>query len=76
MEKYFRRKYLLSEREANILRYIIQGYGNGEIAKILNLSVHTVKAHVSSLLNKLSSSTRVALAVSVVKECFNNNIEI
>ena len=76
MEKYFRRKYLLSEREASILKYLAQGYINSEIAKKLSLSVHTVKAHVSALLNKFNSTTRVALAVTVVKECIYNNIKI
>ncbi|DAA96351.1 TPA: hypothetical protein CPT80_04855 [Candidatus Gastranaerophilales bacterium HUM_9] len=76
MEKYFKRRYLLTEREAVILKYLIQGYMNTEIADKLNLSVHTIKAHVSSLLTKFNVNTRVALAVYVVKDCFYNNVPV
>ena len=49
---------------------------NTEIADKLNLSVHTIKAHVSSLLTKFNVNTRVALAVYVVKDCFYNNVPV
>ncbi|WP_341326407.1 LuxR C-terminal-related transcriptional regulator [Methylotuvimicrobium sp. KM2] len=48
----------LSERELEVLERIAAGDCNKQIAKIFNLSPHTVKRHVSNILNKLDLSTR------------------
>lgn len=60
--------YCFSERELSILRYIVAGKSNGDIAKELYISVHTAKFYVSNLLEKLGVSDRVQAAVKAVKE--------
>lgn len=60
----------LTEREFDVLKLIVLGKNNNEIAKDLFLSVHTVKAHVSSILEKFYVEDRVQIAVKAVKEGF------
>lgn len=58
----------LTSREFEVLKLIVLGKSNSEIAKELFISVHTVKAHVSSLLEKLFVEDRVQVAVKAVRE--------
>ena len=48
----------LSSRETEILGMLAEGMANKEIAQRLNISEHTVKFHVSSILGKLGAGTR------------------
>jgi DNA-binding NarL/FixJ family response regulator len=48
----------LSAREAEVLALMAQGLANKNIADRLNISEHTVKFHVSSILSKLAASSR------------------
>jgi Response regulator containing a CheY-like receiver domain and an HTH DNA-binding domain len=48
----------LTAREAEVLRLVALGKGNKEVAAQLNLSEHTVKFHVSSVLAKLGARSR------------------
>jgi two-component system, NarL family, response regulator YdfI len=48
----------LTPRERQILDLLAEGLGNKEIAWQLQISEHTVKFHVSSILGKLGASTR------------------
>jgi len=48
----------LSAREIEILALMAQGLANKSIADRLNISEHTVKFHVSSILSKLAASSR------------------
>lgn len=50
---------LLTEREKNVLYYLTQGFTNVEIAKKLHISVHTVKAHLEAIYEKLEVYNRV-----------------
>lgn len=52
----------LSALEEGILDGVIQNLSNKEIAAKVNVSVHTVKGHVSTLLAKFGVSNRMALA--------------
>lgn len=56
--------YNLSEREREVLRYLVEGLTNAEIAERMFISRSTVKFHVSSLLAKLNVTTR-AEAITV-----------
>ena len=58
----------LTDREAEVLRLLVQGKSNTEIAEDLIVSVHTAKAHVCSILQKLCVDDRVQAAVKAVKE--------
>jgi DNA-binding NarL/FixJ family response regulator len=48
----------LTTREQQVLRLMSEGLGNKEIAARLNISDHTVKFHISSILGKLSAASR------------------
>lgn len=58
----------LTEREQEVLRLLVQGKSNTEIAAELIVSVHTAKAHVCSILQKLCVDDRVQAAVKAIKE--------
>lgn len=58
----------LTERELEVLRLLVKGKSNTEIAKDLIVSVHTAKAHVCSILQKLCVDDRVQAAVKAIKE--------
>ncbi len=58
----------LTERELEVLRLLVKGKSNTEIAKELIVSVHTAKAHVCSILQKLCVDDRVQAAVKAIKE--------
>ncbi len=58
----------LTEREFEVLKHLVEGKSNTEIAKELIVSVHTAKAHVCSILQKMCVSDRVQAAVKAVKE--------
>lgn len=62
----------LSEREKNILILLSNGFGNKEIGKQLNISIHTVKIHVTNLLHKLNVKNRTQAAFIAGK---NNIVE-
>ncbi|KIL39607.1 LuxR family transcriptional regulator [Gordoniibacillus kamchatkensis] len=48
----------LTEREREILKYIAQGFNNGDIAARTGLSPKTVRNHVSNIFNKLQVADR------------------
>ena len=58
----------LTDREFEVLRHLVEGKSNTEIAKELIVSVHTAKAHVCSILQKMCVNDRVQAAVKAVKE--------
>ena len=59
--------YNLSEREKEVLSLVIEGKTNPEIAEILFISIHTVKAHVCSIIEKLKANGRTNAAVLGIK---------
>ena len=58
----------LTEREFEVLKHLVAGQSNTEIANELIVSVHTAKAHVCSILQKMCVNDRVQAAVKAVKE--------
>lgn len=48
----------LTQREITILKLIRQGYENYEIGQIIFVSIHTVKAHISTIMRKLNARNR------------------
>lgn len=55
------RKWKLNIREQEIVRLLIEGRSNKEIADALNLSVHTVKSYIKLLSRKVGVSVRTGL---------------
>ena len=62
------KNYHFTERELEILKEVIMGKNNTQIANDMCLSIHTIKFYVSSILARLSVTTRLEAAVKVVKE--------
>ena len=54
-------------REMDVLRKMVQGYTDKEIADQLNMSYHTVRFHINSLLGKTGCVSRTDLAIRVVR---------
>ena len=48
----------LTPREAEVLLWVAQGKSNGDIATILDMTVHTVKKHLQNAFEKLGVETR------------------
>jgi DNA-binding NarL/FixJ family response regulator len=57
----------LTVRELDVLESIAMGKSNKIVADDLNLSVHTVKGHVQSILSKLDASDRTHAVVIAIK---------
>jgi DNA-binding NarL/FixJ family response regulator len=53
----------LSDREAEVLRYLARGKSNKEIANALNLAEGTVKNHMTNILGKLGVMDRTQAAL-------------
>jgi DNA-binding NarL/FixJ family response regulator len=58
----------LTARELDVLRYLIDGKTNPEIAKDLFISERTVQTHVARILQKLGVSSRTAAATVAVRD--------
>ncbi|MFH0702628.1 MAG: response regulator transcription factor [bacterium] len=61
-------KIQLTERETEVLKLIVDGYSNAEIAEKLFVSIHTAKAHVCNILQKLSVDDRTQAAIKALKD--------
>lgn len=57
----------LSPRERDVLRLLIDGRSNAEIAEELFISVRTARSHVASILAKLGVATRTAAATYALR---------
>ncbi|MBB2944182.1 DNA-binding NarL/FixJ family response regulator [Actinoplanes lutulentus] len=55
----------LSERERDVAQAVATGASNAEISRDLHMSIATVKAYVSRLLEKLACANRVQIAILV-----------
>lgn len=60
-------KSALTQREQEVLRLLAEGVGNKEIAWRLNITEHTVKFHVSSLMSKLGAGSRTEVVTQGIR---------
>lgn len=58
----------LTQREYEVLKLIVDGKSNNDIAEILCISEHTAKAHVCNIIQKLVVDDRTQAAVKALKE--------
>ncbi|MDP3812190.1 MAG: response regulator transcription factor [Hydrogenophaga sp.] len=58
---------LLTTREVEILRLVVEGYGNKAIARGLNIALGTVKSHLKSVFSKLQATNRTEVAAMADK---------
>lgn len=61
-------KIQLTDRELEVLKLIVDGFSNAEIAEKLFVSIHTAKAHVCNILQKLSVDDRTQAAIKALKD--------
>ena len=58
----------LTLREVEVLRLMARGHRNKQVATLLNISEHTVKFHISSVMAKLGARTRTeAVTIGVTR---------
>ena len=65
-------KDVLTKREFEVLKYLILGMTNNEIAKILVIEPCTVKAHVGSIIKKTGAKNRLDVAMIATATEFSN----
>lgn len=53
----------LTDREKELTALVVRGASNKEIARLLNITERTVKAHLGTIFKKTGTRTRVQLAV-------------
>ena len=58
----------LTQREYEVLKLVVDGKSNNEIAQELMISEHTAKAHVCNIIQKLVVDDRTQAAVKALKE--------
>jgi DNA-binding NarL/FixJ family response regulator len=58
----------LTEREVEVLKLIVAGKSNKEIAQILGVTTHTAKAHVCNIIQKLAVDDRTQVAVKALQD--------
>lgn len=63
-----RTNYGLTEREMEVLSLIVEGLTNAQIAQELTITAYTAKAHVHSVLQKLSAATRATATKKAITE--------
>lgn len=57
----------LTEREQEVLNWLVQGASNEEIAQHLYITVATVKAHLTAIFEKLAVNSRTQAIVKALK---------
>jgi len=58
---------ILSHRETDVLRLVVDGLSNEEISKRLNISLPTVKTHKANLLSKTGCNNSASLVMYAIK---------
>ena len=56
-----KKQFKMTERRKEILELVSQGYNNQEIAEKIGVSFHTVKAHLTTMFDKLGIEDRCQL---------------
>ena len=57
----------LTNRENQVIKLIAKGYSNPQIAKEMDISKYTAKAHVCKMMDKLNAVNRIELVVLAIK---------
>lgn len=70
VENLLTHKFGLKPRELEVVRYVLFGKSNSQIAEILGIGIPTVKSHIVSILNKTGVDSRLGIA------CFVHGLEI
>jgi len=65
---------MFTQRETEVIELMIKGLNNGEIAERLNITKHTVKAHLSHIYEKMNVTGRVQATLKYAG-IINHNLE-
>ena len=57
----------LSEREREVLTLVAKGYNRTDVARMLDISVHTAAAHLKNVYRKLNVSTRAEATLAAAR---------
>lgn len=74
LDNVFMKQPIFTKRETEVLQLICLGHTNTQIAKILNISISTVKVHVASILQKFSVNNLILAVIKYLK--FSKDFEI
>ncbi|MBQ8167789.1 response regulator transcription factor [bacterium] len=66
---------LLTPREEEVLDYLTKGLTNKEIAEIMNVTHHTIKAHISAILHKFNCKNRTDAALIAQRKSFVTRLQ-
>lgn len=58
-------RFELTEREKQVLRFLVQGWANKDISEALEMKDGTTKTHVNSIYRKLGVTSRAELIITV-----------
>jgi DNA-binding NarL/FixJ family response regulator len=64
----------LTKRERQVLRHLLKGKGNKEIARLMEIETVTVKLHIRNLCRKLSVSNRTQAAIVVFENGWDRDL--
>jgi DNA-binding NarL/FixJ family response regulator len=56
-----------TKREREVLKLLVQGFPNREIARAMGVDEGTIKAHVGRLMRKLGVANRTALTMQALE---------
>lgn len=57
----------LTAREREVLRWVMEGFSNDDIARVLVVSAETVKTHIGNCLSKLGARDRTQAVVLALR---------
>ena len=76
MQLIFLNNYMFTNREKDILELLCKGYTNIEIGENLNISSHTAKANVASILRKLQVKNRLMAALKYKENTYSEERKV
>jgi DNA-binding NarL/FixJ family response regulator len=66
----------LNPREYQVLKLVIDGKGNADMANVLNVTENTIEKHISNILRKMQISSRSALLSFVLSQHLDIYLEL
>ena len=76
MQLIFLNNYMFTNREKDILELLCKVYTNIEIGENLNISSHTAKANVASILRKLQVKNRLMAALKYRENTYSKERKV
>lgn len=76
MQLIFLNNYMFTNREKDVLELLCKGYTNIEIGENLNISFHTAKANVASILRKLQVKNRLMAALKYRENTYSKERKV